>query len=278
VAGEASRWGGFFSGVELFDAAFFSISPREAKAMDPQHRMLLECAWQVVESACVDPMALKDGKTGVYVGMSSGDYSRRLAEDGPAEFGSTGVASSTAAGRISYVLGVTGAALSIDTACSSSLVSLIYGAKSVERGEEEVALCFGVQALCDGGLFLSFGKAGMLSPDGRCKTFDARANGYVRAEGCGALVCSASKWISNAELGSLVGHAINQDGRSNGLTAPNGPSQVKLILEALGMAGLQGRDVSMLEAHGTGTSLGDPIEVQAVAEAMGQGRERGADW
>jgi acyl transferase domain-containing protein len=192
------------------------------------------------------------------------------------EFGSTGVASSTAAGRVSYVLGITGTAISIDTACSSSLVALVYGAKSVERGEEGMALCFGVQALCNYGTFLSFGKAGMLSPDGRCKTFDKSANGYVRGEGCGAVLVKQRERGEEAGLARVAGHAVNQDGRSNGLTAPNGPSQVKLIREALSGAGMQGSEVGMLEAHGTGTSLGDPIEVQAVAEAMGRGRGEGS--
>jgi acyl transferase domain-containing protein/NADPH:quinone reductase-like Zn-dependent oxidoreductase/acyl carrier protein/acetyltransferase-like isoleucine patch superfamily enzyme len=275
-AGEASRWGGFVEGLDEFDASFFNISPREAKAMDPQHRILLECAWEMIENGGRDPMKMKDesGATGVYVGLSTGDYASRIGSTEVMEFGSTGVASSTAAGRISYVLGITGAAISIDTACSSSLVSLIYGMKSVQQGEELAALCFGVQALCNFGTFLSFGKAGMLSPDGRCKTFDARANGYVRAEGCGALRVVRRESLVDLELGSLIGQAVNQDGRSNGLTAPNGPSQVKLIREALRAAGKSMQEVEVLEAHGTGTSLGDPIEVQAIAEALGQKKSR----
>ncbi len=273
--GEGSRWGGFLEDLYLFDAAFFSISPREAKAMDPQHRMLLECAWEVIESASLDTSVLETQSVGVFVGIQAGDYSKTLSEAGvEIEFGSTGIASSTAAGRISYILNLTGTAVSIDTACSSSLVALIYGVKSVERGEDRKALCFGVQALTHGGTFIILDKAGMLSADGRCKTFDAKANGYVRGEGCGAVLVKRleDRAGQSKDFGLIVGHAINQDGRSNGLTAPNGPSQVKLIREALKVAGREGREIGMLEAHGTGTSLGDPIEVQAVAEAMGQGR------
>ncbi len=277
AVGEWSRWGGFFVGLEQFDAAFFNISPREATAMDPQHRMLLECAWEATESSGIDPMSLKDRSeaTGVYVGMAAGDYGSRT-NDAVADFGSTGVAGSTAAGRVSYILGITGAALSIDTACSSSLVSLVYGLKSVARGEEGAALCFGVQALCSHETFLSSGKAGMLSEDGRCKTFDVRANGYVRGEGCGAMLIKRreSKERSSRQP-AVIGHAVNQDGRSNGLTAPNGPSQVKLIREALNVGQISLANVAMLEAHGTGTPLGDPIKVQAVQEAMGRGRSRG---
>ena len=146
----------------------------------------------------------------------------------------------------------------------------MYGCKSVEQGEGDMALCFGVQALCSVSAFLSFGKGGMLSPDGRCKTFDKSANGYVRGEGCGALLIKR-KEEGDVVLGEIAGHAINQDGRSNGLTAPNGPSQVKLLRDAMGET--HASEVSNIEAHGTGTSLGDPIEVQAIAEAIGRERE-----
>jgi 3-oxoacyl-(acyl-carrier-protein) synthase/acyl carrier protein len=270
----SSKWGSFLSNVKEFDSFFFNISPREAIALDPQHRMLLECTWSVIESSGRDPLTLKDSKnkTGVYVGISGCEYAKIGPED---DMNHTGTSMSTACGRISYIFGATGASISVDTACSSSLISFIYGCKSVERGEEGMALCFGVQALCDVRMFRTLERAGMLSPEGRCKTFDVEANGYVRGEGCGGFLVKKEE-RGDLVIGRVCGHAVNQDGRSNGLTAPNGPSQVRLIKEALKVARMPGSKVGMLEAHGTGTNLGDPIEVQAINEAHGNVADRAA--
>jgi acyl transferase domain-containing protein len=271
-----SKWGGFVEKIDVFDAAFFGVSPREAKGMDPQHRMLLECAWEAMEDAGQDLNRLKEDRAvvNVYVGIQDLRVSGSVLMKGESAdgFSATGTTLSIAAGRISYILGWTGEAMSIDTACSSSLVALVQGCRGVERGEAPMALCCGVNAMFDGYVFLVLSNAGMLSPDGRCKTFDASANGYGRGEGCGALVVRG--WKSGGvdggtAMGRVRGYAVNQDGRSNGLTAPNGPSQVRLIRDALSMGALEGADVTMLEAHGTGTSLGDPIEVQALSEAIG---------
>ncbi len=265
-----SKWGCFFSGLDLFDAAFFHISAREAKVLDPLHRMLLECAWESLESAGKNPLSMTetDFRTSVYVGIQSSEY-QSIVKSGHMV---TGTALSTAAGRVSYVLGITGEAMSIDTACSSSLVATASGCRSLQAGLTNNSLCMGVNAMVDSNVAVVMSQAGMLSPDGRCKTFDASANGFVRGEGCVSIVLK--RWEEHKQaLGRVVGHGVNQDGRSNGLTAPNGPAQVRLIRETLALAGIEAHDVQMVEAHGTGTSLGDPIEAQAVAEALGA-RER----
>ena len=262
------KWGCFFVGLEQFDGGFFNISPREAKGMDPQHRMLLECSWECIESSGNDPNSMKDLEysVNVYVGIQGSEYSSLFTS--AAAGSTTGSALSTAAGRISYILGIDGEAMSIDTACSSSLVAIHHGVKSITKGEAGTSLCFGVNAMIDKNVFPALFQAGMLSPDGRCKTFDNTANGYVRGEGCGSIMITRDDNNNNV-LSKIVGHAVNQDGRSNGLTAPNGPSQVKLIKEATKNIS---NDYSYIEAHGTGTSLGDPIEMQAIEQAIGSNR------
>jgi acyl carrier protein len=229
--GPVSKWGGFFAGLALFDSSFFRISPREALRMDPQHRMALECAWETLESSRM--LKIKDSsdqQIGVFVGVSTGDYAARSLKEIAFDGGTSSLAS-LAAGRVSYFFGLNGSALSVDTACSSSLVALCLGSLSVLEGQDGASLCLGVQALCAPYLYVSCSGAGMLSPDGRCKTFDASANGFVRSEGCvSVLVRSTTHGDAEVHGGAkLRGFSINQDGRSVGLTAPNGQSQTRLI-------------------------------------------------
>ncbi len=267
-----TRFGGFVSNAENFDAGFFGIAPREAESLDPQQRLLLEVSWEALERAHQVPESLFNSLTGVFIGICSNDYTDRLAQvDTPQAYWGTGNALSVAAGRLSYVLGLTGPSMSVDTACSSSLVSLHLACQSLRQGECNLALAGGVNLLLSPGQSVVFSQAGMLSPDGRCKTFDASANGYVRGEGCGILVL---KRLSDAQrdgdniLAMVRGSAVNQDGPSGGLTVPNGPSQQSVIRQALANGGVTPTEVSYIEAHGTGTSLGDPIEVAALGEVF----------
>lgn len=270
-----SRWGGFIDDIDAFDADFFGISPSEAAAMDPQQRLLLETAWHALEHAGVAPGALASSATGVYVGIGSGDYARRLAGQLDAMDGHTGTGNSAsiAANRISYQLGLQGPSMAVDTACSASLVAVHLACQGLRTRETDLALAGGVNALLEPDLYVAFSQAGMLAADGRCKTFDARADGYVRGEGCGMVVL---KRLADAQrdgdpvLAVLAGSAVNQSGRSNGLTAPSRSAQRAVIQRALGLAGVQSQELGYVEAHGTGTALGDPIELQALAEALGE--------
>jgi acyl transferase domain-containing protein/acyl carrier protein/Zn-dependent alcohol dehydrogenase len=271
-----ARWGGFIEGVELFDAEFFGIAPREAACMDPQQRLLLELSWQALEDASVKVDALEGSATGVFMGISSSDYARRhFSSSDPARIdahSATGSQYSAAIGRISYALGLQGPNMAIDTACSSSLVAVHLACQSLIRGECDLALAGGVSLILAPEPMVALSRARMLSPTGRSRTFDDGADGYVRGEGCGIVVLkrlSAAKEAGDRVLALIRATAINQDGRSGGLTAPNGPAQTALIRTALDRAGLEPRDISYVEAHGTGTPLGDPIEVQALAEALG---------
>jgi acyl transferase domain-containing protein/aryl carrier-like protein len=272
-----SRWGAFVDSVDRFDAAFFGISPREAISLDPQQRLLLEVTWEALEHAGIAPSSLAGSATAVYVGITTHDYAMRMAEsvgfrNGDA-YTSSGTAHSVAAGRLSYFLGVHGPNAAVDTACSSSLVALHWAIQSLRRGEANMALAGGVNLtlIPDGSILTS--RARMISSDGRCKTFDASANGYVRGEGCGIL---ALKRLSDAQrdgdtvLAVIRGSALNQDGRSSGLSAPNGLAQESVIRAALADAGLAADDIDYIEAHGTGTPLGDPIEIKALGEVFGQ--------
>ncbi len=264
-----TKWGGFLVDIDHFDASFFAISPREATRMDPQQRLLLEVAWQALEHGGQHPVDLRGKAAGVFIGISSSDYSRRQYSDPELidAYAGTGNAHSVAANRLSYALDLRGPSMAIDTACSSSLVATHLAMNSLLNGESDVALAGGVNLLLEPDLTITFSQARMMAADGRCKTFDARADGYVRGEGCGILVL---KRLSDAErdgdniLALLHGSAVNQDGRSNGLTAPNGPAQQAVIRRALNAAGAQAKDISYIEAHGTGTPLGDPIEVQSL--------------
>lgn len=272
-----SRFGGFIDDVDAFDAAFFGISPREAESMDPHQRVLLEVCWAALEHANIVPDSLFGSSTGVYIGVSSMDQViQRMGEDALSAIGpyhGTGCAMAPIAGRVSYLLGLNGPSFVVDTACSSSLLSLHLAAEGLRRRECDLALAGGVHLLFHPGYSVAFSKAGMLAPDGRCKTFDASANGYVRGEGCGVVVL---KRLSDAVrdgdpiLALLRGSAVNQDGASGGLTVPSGPSQEQVLRQALARAGLEAGRVSYVEAHGTGTPLGDPIEIGAMSQVYPQ--------
>ena len=271
-------YGGFLDQVDLFDAAFFGISGREAESMDPQQRLLLEVTWEALENAGIAATGLRGSATGVYVGISSSDYAHLAMSNSSAGmdvYAATGGAHSVAAGRLSYILGLNGPAMAVDTACSSSLVAVHLACQSLRQHECNLALAGGVNLLLAPEPFVCLSKWGMMALDGRCKTFDERADGFVRGEGCGMI---ALKRLSEAlktgdrVLALIRGTAINQDGASSGLTVPNGLAQQELIRAALKSARLQPHDVDYIEAHGTGTSLGDPIELEAMAAVLGKNR------
>ncbi len=275
-----ARHGGYLDEIFDFDPAFFGISPREAVTMDPQQRLLLEVAWEALEDAGIAPERLAGTPTGVFVGLCNNDHMYRVLGQGRDRldaYVASGNAPSVAAGRISYVLGFRGPALTVDTACSSSLVSLHLACRSLRSGESRVALAAGVNVICTPEPSVALTKSQMLAPDGRCKTFDAAADGFARGEGCGVLVL---KRLEDAEadgdriLAVIRGTAINQDGRSGGLTVPNGPAQEAVIRAALADAGVDPAEVDYIEAHGTGTVLGDPIEIRAIGASLGKGRDR----
>lgn len=256
-----------------FDAAFFGVAPREAAAMDPQQRLLLELAWAALEDALIPPSSLAGTDTGVFVGISSSDYALRPVDrqaiDGLL---ATGNAHSIAANRISYALDLRGPSMAVDTACSSSLVAVHLACQSLAAQECAVALAGGVNVILAPEPSAAFARAGMLAPDGRCKTFDAAADGYGRGEGAGWVVLKrlADATRDGDRVWAVIrGSAVVQDGRTQGLTAPSLGAQVQVIEAALGRAGLSGADVDVVEAHGTGTPLGDPIEVEALARALG---------
>ncbi|MBI2899197.1 MAG: polyketide synthase [Planctomycetes bacterium] len=266
-----TRWGAFLSGVRMFDPAFFGISPREALSIDPQQRLLLEVTWEALERAGRAPDGLSGSRTGVFAGVGANDYARLLGwQDDRTwidSYASMGNAASMAAGRVSYALGLQGPCLVVDTACSSSLVAVHLAAQSLRNGECSLALAAGVNLVLTPELTINFSKARMMAPDGRCKTFDAAADGYVRGEGCGVIVLSLlSRALDQGDpvLAVVRGSAVNQDGRSNGLTAPNAPAQEAMIREALERSGIDLSVVGYVEAHGTGTSLGDPIEIRGL--------------
>ena len=273
----STRRGGFLADVDPFefDAAFFGISPREALAMDPQQRFLLEVAWEALEDAGLPPRSLAGGRTGVFVGMCASDYAE--AKDPRDVYSGTGNYFSVAAGRIAYVFDFRGPAMAVDTACSSSLVAVHLACQSLRLGECNVALAGGVNLILSASNTVYFSALKTMAPDGRCKTFDASADGYARGEGCVVLVLKRlSDAVATGDdvLGVIRGSAVNQDGRSNGLTAPNGLAQRDVLRDALAAAGLEASDVAAVEAHGTGTPLGDPIEMDALAAALGEGRRR----
>ena len=274
-----SRYGGYLDGIDGFDPEFFGISPREAIWIDPQQRLVLETAWEGLERAGYSPAALRGSRSGIFVGVGVNEYSHLLSADSVDNIEPhfiTGNALNAISGRVAFTLGLEGPAVAVDTACSSSLVAVHQACQALHSGDCDLALAGGVNVLLSPVSIIAASRARMLSPDGRCKTFDAGADGYVRSEGCGILVL---KRLSDAERDGdricavIPSSAVNQDGASSGLTVPNGGAQQRLIAMALTRAGLVGGDVDYLEAHGTGTPLGDPIEVQAAGAVYGAGRD-----
>ncbi|MCH5586567.1 acyltransferase domain-containing protein [Shimazuella sp. AN120528] len=268
-------YGGFLSHIDQFDPAFFGISPREAEMMDPQQRLLLEVTWEALEDAGLRMDRLKGSDTAVFVGVSGNDY-RSIVEKETDFYNLTGNSASILANRISYFMDWYGPSMAIDTACSSSLVAVDLACQSIRSGQSSLAFVGGVNLLLTPSNSIRFAAGDVLAPDGRCKTFDAKADGYVRGEGAGVVVL---KSLSEAQAdGDVIyavihGSSVNQDGKSNGLTAPNIHAQKALLKSAVRAAGVQPEDIFYVEAHGTGTPLGDPIEVRALAEVYAQKRE-----
>ncbi|HSP24170.1 MAG TPA: polyketide synthase, partial [Saliniramus sp.] len=267
--------------IDQFDAAFFGIAPREAQMMDPQQRLFLEVAFEALEDAGIRSDALAQTRTGIFTGVYNGNYTMmaRGAPDASAINGwsATGGHASIVAGRLAYFLGTTGPALAVDTACSSSLVAVHLAVQSLRSGECEMALVGGVHLLTAPEPLVASTKLGATSPDGRCKVFDAAADGFGHGEGAGVIVLkrlSEATAAGDRIIAVIRGTAVNQDGRSNSLTAPNGPSQAQVITRALRDAGVGPSQISYVEAHGTATPLGDPIEVEAIGDALGAQRER----
>lgn len=267
------QWGGFINEVDKFDAPFFGISPREAVLMDPQQRLFLETVWRTIEDAGYKPSAFSGSKMGIFVGVATNDYSDLIKAkyDVMEAHVSTGMSHSILVNRISFLLNLHGPSEPVDTACSSSLVAIHRAMESIRNGDCDTAIAGGVNVITSPALFSAFGKAGMLSPDGRCKTFDKSANGYVRGEGVGAVLL---KSLSRAQADGdhiyalIKGTAVNHGGHANSLTAPNSAAQADLLVSAYTKAGVNPATVSYIETHGTGTSLGDPVEIEGLKKAF----------
>lgn len=274
----STHWGGFVDKVDRFDPEFFGIAPREALSMDPQQRFLLEVTWEALEDAGIVPESLSGSQTGVFVGIGTHDYSVLTWSQSVNEpYATTGTGNCIAANRISYLFNLHGPSVSIDTACSSSLVAVHLACQSLWNHESQLALAGGVNILLLPTAMAGFAKAGFLSPDGRCKTFDSGANGYVRGEGAGLVVLKPlSQALADGDriYAVIRGSAVNQDGRSNGLTAPNPQAQEELLRKAYRVAGVSPSEVQYVEAHGTGTKLGDPMEMKALGTVLAKGRDK----
>nr|ATG32078.1 polyketide synthase [Nannocystis pusilla] len=281
-AASATRWGGFLDHVDRFDAGFFGISPREAAVLDPQQRLLLEVAWEALEDAGQPQPALSGSRTGVFVGLTTLDYQQRVLGGEPTDldvYSLTGNSQCFAAGRLSYLLGLQGPCVAVDTACSSSLTAVHLASDSLRDRQCDLAIAGGVNLILSPVATHMLAQAQALSPSGRCRTFDAAADGFVRGEGCGVVVLKrlADARRDGDRIWALVrGSAINQDGRSTGLTAPNVLSQQALLRDALARAGLAPEQVGYIETHGTGTPLGDPIEIEALKAVYGRPRDDGS--
>ncbi|WP_323808745.1 type I polyketide synthase [Nostoc sphaeroides] len=273
----SSRSGGFLDQVDLFDPSFFGISDREAEHIDPQQRLVLEVAWEALENTGLLPKTLAGSQTGVFIGVTNADYHKLIYKDSSqiGAYSATGTTPCIAANRLSYLLNLRGPSIAIDTACSSSLVAIHLACQSLRNRESNLCIAGGVNLMLAPEPAISCSQAQMMAPDGRCKTFDASADGYSRGEGCGVIVL---KRLEDAVhdgdniLALIRGSAVNQDGTSNGLTAPNGPSQQAVIRQALEQARVAPAQISYVEAHGTGTSLGDPIEVKSLKAVLMEGR------
>ena len=275
VEGSVPLRGGFVEGIEWFDSRFFRIAPIEARMMDPRQRMMLETSWQALEDAGIDPDGLRGSLTGVYAGVGDSEY-RELIEASGSGGSHLGTTASVTAGRVAFALGLEGPAMAIDMACASALAAVHQAVAGLQRGEIDLALAGGVNAVLSPAVSRFMMEAGMLSRSGQCRPFDAAADGYVRGEGCGVVVL---KRLSEAEAdgdriwGVIKGSAVNQNGASAGLTVPNGPAQERVMAAALAQAGIAGAEVDYLEAHAVGSQLADAIEVRAVGSVYGKGRE-----
>src|SRR5262245_29253568 len=276
-----TKWAGMLEDVDKFDADFFGISPREAISMDPQQRILLEVGWEALENAGQTAESLAAGQTGVFVGVMTDDYGklqRKNEDPGSTDvYTMTGSDIGSTAGRLSYILGLQGPSMAVCAGCASSLVTVHLACQSLRNQECKLALAGGVNLILSPEYSLYMSRVGALSSDGHCKTFDASANGYVRAEGCGVVVLKRlSDAVADSDniLAVIRGSAVNHNGRHNGYTTPNGLAQQALIRTALKNGGIEPSQVSYVEAHGTGTSLGDPIEVRALGTALGEGHSK----
>lgn len=276
-----TRWGGFLEQVDGFDPLFFNISPREAERMDPQQRLFLEVAWEALENAGLATDKLAGTQTGVFAAMAVVNYDQLLYKNigdltQISAYDGIGTTLSLASSRLSYLLDLKGPSLAVETACSSSLVAVHLACQSLRTEESNLCIVGGVNLILTPELNIVFSQAQMMSPDGRCKTFDASADGYVRGEGCGVVILKRFKdAIADNDniLAVIRGSAVNQDGLSNGITAPNGPSQQAVIRQALKNAGVKPAQISYVEAHGTGTPLGDPIEVKSLKKVLMKDRQ-----
>ncbi|MCP4999268.1 MAG: polyketide synthase, partial [Hyphomicrobiales bacterium] len=267
------KWGGFIEGIDEFDPLFFGISPREARLMDPQQRLLMLYVWKAIEDAGYSAHSLWGSNTGIFVGTASSGYSELIARAniGIEGYSATGMVPSVGPNRMSYFLNLHGPSEPVETACSSSLIAIHRAMTAIETDSCEMAIVGGVNTILTPATHISFNKAGMLCEDGRCKTFSAQANGYVRGEGVGMLflkTLNAAQQAGDHIYAVIRGSAENHGGRANSLTSPNPTAQAELLKTAYTQAGIDARTVSYIEAHGTGTALGDPIEINGLKAAF----------